>query len=167
MTIEVRQSNASDTFAIDTLLRRSYPRLLEPYYSPSVLVTAIPLIARANLKLVTSGTYFVALDTQAENALIACGGWTAQSPFGELEPGCAHIRHFGTDFQSLRKGAGSTIIRRCVAEARQAGFARLSCLSTTMAVAFYKKAGFQVIDETEIALRPGIVLPCVAMECDL
>ena len=45
--IRVRPAERSDMAAVDALLARSYPRLLKPDYPPSVLVTALPLISRA------------------------------------------------------------------------------------------------------------------------
>ena len=45
--IDIRPTTGADLPAIDALLRESYPVLLKPHYAPSVLVTALPLIARA------------------------------------------------------------------------------------------------------------------------
>lgn len=60
MDFIVRSAAKGDIAAVDALLARTYPRLLKPDYPPSVLVTALPLISRAQPALVTSGTYYVA-----------------------------------------------------------------------------------------------------------
>jgi hypothetical protein len=60
--ITISRTTVRDLPRIDALLSESYPALLKPDYPPSVLVTALPLIARANPSLLRSGTYFVAED---------------------------------------------------------------------------------------------------------
>ncbi|MEE4118580.1 MAG: hypothetical protein V2I65_06165 [Paracoccaceae bacterium] len=73
-TITIRATGVGDIAAIDALLARSYPALLRNDYPPSVMVTAVPLIARARPELVTCGTYYVAEDIAGR--VLAAGGWT-------------------------------------------------------------------------------------------
>ena len=54
-TLTLRHATPSDLAAVDALLARSYPRLLAADYPPSVLVTAVPIIARARPELLASG----------------------------------------------------------------------------------------------------------------
>ena len=54
-TLTLRHATPSDLAAVDALLARSYPRLLAADYSASVLVTAVPIIARARPELLASG----------------------------------------------------------------------------------------------------------------
>ena len=69
----IRPSTLSDLAAVDALLARTYPKLLKADYPPSVLVTALPLISRAQPKLLTCGTYYVVEDD-------ACLLYTSPSP---------------------------------------------------------------------------------------
>ena len=103
--LTIRPARRDDIPGIDALLARSYPQLLKADYPPSVLVTALPLISRANPQLVQSGTYYVALDEAGR--VLGAGGWSFGAPQGGLADGVtAHIRHFATDPAAVRRGVG-------------------------------------------------------------
>ena len=70
-TLTARVATAGDLARIDGLLARSYPILLKPDYPPSVLVTALPRISRANPQLVTSGSYYV---VEGNGSVAGAGG---------------------------------------------------------------------------------------------
>lgn len=142
---------------LDAMMARSYPKLLKADYPPSVLVTALPLISRAQPALLASGTYYVA--ETAAGALIGAGGWTR--PRGQS--GVGDIRHLATDADHVRQGVGRALMRRVFEAARIAGITALKCQSTRTAVPFYKAMGFTVLDACEIDLRPGIVFPAIRM----
>ena len=160
VNIDVRVAGAGDVPGVDDLLARSYPRLLAPDYPPSVLVTAIPLIARAQPRLVRSGRYYVAV---LGDAIVGAGGWSGRGPSGEDAPGVAHVRHFVTDPDQTRRGIGSAILTTCFEAASEAGFQGMACYSTRTAVPFYAANGFEAKGEVEIPLRPGIGFPAIAM----
>jgi hypothetical protein len=61
-TLTLRPAEPSDMDALDQLFGQSYPILLKPDYAPSVLVTAVPLISKAQPALIASGTFFVVCD---------------------------------------------------------------------------------------------------------
>ena len=73
MSFVIRPTTRADMAAVDELLARSYPKLLKADYPPSILVTAIPLISRAQPKLLSCGTYYVA---QEGEDILGAGGWT-------------------------------------------------------------------------------------------
>jgi GNAT superfamily N-acetyltransferase len=162
----LRPSIRADLAAVDALLAHSYPRLLAADYPPSVLVTALPLIARARPELLTSGTYRVAVDVDGE--IVAAGGWTPDAPGeGRTSPGLGHVRHVVTRAGRVRQGIGRALMGRAMAQAAGAGLRRLDCLSTRTAVPFYSALGFRVLGPVVVPLRPGIAFPAVRMECDL
>jgi len=158
--VDIRIATEGDFAAIDALFARSYPRLLAADYPPSILVTAIPLFARAKLGLVTSGTFYVA---QIAGQIVGAGGWTATGPMGEQAPGVAHVRHFASDPDFVRRGVGSGILTTCFDAAMARKFRGMACYSTRTAVPFYEANGFSVKGEVEIPLRAGITFPAVAM----
>ncbi len=163
--ITFRPATRADLAGVDALLAHSYPRLLKPDYPASVLVTALPIISRARPELVASGTYWVAL---AGEVIVGAGGWTAAAPGdGMARAGLGHVRHVVTDAGRLRQGIGRGLMGRAMAQARAAGVVRLECLSTRTAVAFYTSLGFRSLGAVDIALRPGISFPAVAMVCAL
>lgn len=163
--ITVRTASRADLSENDALLARSYPRLLKADYPPSVLVTAIPRISRAQPSLVMSGTYYVAL---ADDRIVGAGGWTMARPDGRrAEPGLANVRHVVTDDRMVRRGIGRALMTHVIETARGAGMTSMHCLSTRTAVLFYTAMGFAVIGETTVPLGPGVDFPAIAMQRDL
>lgn len=161
-TKTLRRARPSDLQAVERLLARSYPRLLRPDYPPSVMVLAVPLIARARPELLASGRYFL---VEAEDgAVLGAGGWSMASPAGEGTPeGVAHVRHVAVDPAAVRQGIGRALMGEVIADALRHGVRWLDCLSTRTAVPFYESLGFRVLHEREVGLRPGIVFPAVRM----
>lgn len=166
--VEIRAAGRRDIAAIDAMLARSYPVLLKPDYAPSVLVTALPLISRAQPGLITSGTYYVA--TKPDGTIVGAGGWTRAAPPGgnaAQASGLAHIRHVVTDHREIRSGIGGALMRHVISTAKADGIRRLECFSTLTAVPFYSAVGFVKAGSTDVQLRPGITFPAVAMFMNL
>jgi len=160
-TLTIDVATPADLAAVDALLARSYPVLLKPDYPPSVLVTALPLISRAQPRLLASGTYFVA---RAGEEIVGAGGWNAGAPAGAVSAGgIGHIRHVVTDHRRTRQGIGRALMDRVFATARAAGVRHLACQATRTAVPFYAAVGFETLCEINVPLRPGIVFPAVRM----
>ncbi len=155
-TLILRPATASDLAAVDALLARAYPRLLKADYPPSVLVTAVPIIALARPELVACGTYYV---VESGGVVVGAGGWTRTR-----HPQVGDVRHLVTDDRSTRQGIGRALLTRIIGEAAAAGVRLLDCLSTRTAVPFYQAMGFVVLGPCEIALRPGITFPAIRMQ---
>ena len=161
MTLSVRTAVPGDLAALDALFGLAYPALLKADYPPSVLVTAIPLISRANPRLLASGTFYV---VETEGRIVGAGGWTRAAPGGAgAAHGVGHVRHVVTDERMTRRGIGRALMTRVIDRAREAGIARLDCQSTLTAVAFYSAMGFERVGPVLVPLRPGIDFPAVAM----
>ncbi|KAF0115622.1 MAG: N-acetyltransferase GCN5 [Rhodobacteraceae bacterium] len=165
--VTIRRAHPGDLAAVDRLLARSYPRLLAADYPPSVMVLAVPIIARARPELLASGRYLLALD--AAGTVIAAGGWSLGRPGGEVGTvaDLGHVRHVATDPDVVRKGIGRRLMTEVMADAARVGVRRMDCLSTRTAVPFYAVLGFRVVGETEVPLGPGIGFPAVRMLADL
>ena len=159
--ITVRTATAADIASVDRLLSQSYAKLLKPNYPPSVMVTAVPLIARANPLLISGGTYYVAEGRGGE--ILGAGGWT-RSIKGR---GTADVRHVVSHHKHLRKGIARRVMMGIFSEARRAGMIRLDCLATRTAVPFYSSVGFELDGEVTVGLRPGIEFPAIRMAKDL
>ena len=157
----IRPAKRQDLAAVDALLSRSYPALLKADYPPSVLVTAIPLISRANPSLVMSGTYFV---IEAGDEILGAGGWTSGAPpGGRPQRKVGHIRHVVTDHRQTRRGIGSRLMAHIVSDAVSAGIKQLECFSTLTAEPFYVACGFRTLGPMSVTLRQGIDFPAVHM----
>lgn len=72
----LRVAAPGDNETVSALLSASYKRLLVPDYEPCILAAALPLMTRANPRLLESGTYYVAVT--ASGTIIGCGGWTVE-----------------------------------------------------------------------------------------
>lgn len=151
-TLTIRRTRAADLAELDVLFRRSYPALLKGYYPPSVMVSVVPQIARANPDLVVSGTYFAVVDEAGQ--IVGAGGWTRSG--GRRARARAEVRHFVTDARRVREGIARTLMRRVFFDVRACGLSELRCLSTVMAVPFYASCGFAIVRPVTLPLVAGI-----------
>ncbi|WP_298292971.1 GNAT family N-acetyltransferase [uncultured Litoreibacter sp.] len=159
--MEIRPTTRRDIAAVDALLAASYPVLLKADYPPSVLVTALPLISRAQPKLVTCGTYYGVFEGQT---LVGAGGWTMAAPGGaQSRAKAAHIRHVVTDHRRVREGVGRLLMAHIFAKAAEAGVNFLACQSTLTAAPYYRAMGFEGEQVISVPLRAGIDFPAVSM----
>lgn len=163
----VRPATPDDAGAVSAVLAASYPVLLAPAYDPDLLARVLPVMTRANPRLLACGTFHVA---EIEGlGVVGCGGWTRErpdDPRAPIDPALGHLRHFGTRPEVLRRGVGRAIFARCAAEARAAGVGRFECWSTLVARSFYESLGF-VVRETIAVPMPGGSLPALRMEADV
>lgn len=161
--LTIRTTRSDDLKEIDGLLRRSYPALLKEHYPPSLMVMAVPLIARANPGLIASGRYFAV--REGSGRIVGAGGWSSMEP-RRRQPGApttGHIRHVVTDHTCVRRGVGRALMEHIFEDARAEGVMRLDCLSTLMAVPFYAACGFEEAGPVSVDLGPGIEFPVVLM----
>jgi len=168
MTTEFRLRSATpaDQTAVSAVLEASYTKAFTGHYQDRVLAAALPLMTRANPRLLASGTYHVA--ETARGRLVGCGGWSLDRPgSGEVVEGLAHVRHFGTDPAWMRRGVGRALFALCAVEAAERGIGRFECYSSLVAEDFYRALGFRRVRTTDIQLSPGIMLGGVVMELEM
>ena len=165
--LTIRKTRRSDLSEIDALFRRSYPALLKANYPPSIMVLAVPLIARANPQLIVSGRYFCVSDRTG--SIVGAGGWSGADPRRRSAgaPSTGHIRHVVTDHRRVREGIGRALMGHIFDDARDAGVLRLDCLSTWTAVPFYAACGFEEIGPVSIDLAEAISFPAILMQRSL
>ncbi len=162
-TLTIRTATSRDLAAVDALLGAAYPTLLKADYPASVMVTAVPLIARAQPRLLASGSYYLVCDDTG--SVLGAGGWSWTAPQGGLGPAdMGHVRHVVTDHRRTRQGIGRQLMTHIHQRAGAAGVGRLDCLSTLTAAAFYGAMGFATISQVNIRLAPGIMFPAVRMQ---
>jgi GNAT superfamily N-acetyltransferase len=159
--VTIRAATPEDQEMLNELIAASYSTLASGAYEASRLVAAMPVMSRANPKLLACGTYYVA-ESGGEPA--ACGGWTVDRPgTGEIIEGVAHIRHFATHPNHLRKGIARMLLDRCIAEAATAGMKLMKSQATLPAEPFYAAAGFRRVGLIEVKMGDA-TLPAVDME---
>ena len=154
--LALRPATPADTDAVHRLVAATFPRLLKADYPPSVMVTAVPLIARANPRLIASGRFWLA---EQDGEVVGVGGW---SPLGS-SGSAAEVRQLVVDWRHARQGIGRRLMDRLRAETAAVGARRLEVLATRTAVPFYRSMGFIGRTEVAVSLAPGIVFPAVGM----
>ncbi len=131
-------------------------------YNEAVLIPALKLMTKSNPSLIRSGTFYVA--ALSNGLLVGCGGWSLEQPgTGNIQPNLAHIRHFATHPDWIRRGIGLAIYGACESAARLVGVKAFECYSSLNAEKFYTALGFQKIREFDIEFQPGIGLRTVMM----
>lgn len=154
--LTIRAASLDDLSAVDALLARSFPKLLKADYLPSVLVTALPLISRAQPDLLQSGRYYVG---ELGGQVVAAGGWSRDRRHRTL----GHIRHLVSDDRYLRRGHARAVIAHTLRAAGANGICEMECHSTLTAVAFYEAMGFEREGAMQMELRPGVLFPAEKM----
>jgi GNAT superfamily N-acetyltransferase len=165
VALDIRHATPADAEALSALILASYSTLYRGWYSDEELAAAVPLMSKANPHLLSSGTYYVA---ELAGNIAGCGGWTETPPGGgEIVEGTAHIRHFATHPDHLRKGVARALIERCCADARERRVSLFKCMSSLPAEGFYARLGFRRVGQADFALPGGIRLAAVFMECEI
>lgn len=137
----LRPAAETDVSDVRNLLHASYSRLLAADYEPDVLARAFPLLTRGLGELVMSGQYYVA--ESSDHRLVGCGGWSRELPgTTAIVPGLAHVRHFATHPDWLRRGIARSILARCIQDAQADHVERLLCFSTVSAEPFLQQWAF-------------------------
>jgi N-acetylglutamate synthase-like GNAT family acetyltransferase len=158
----VRVAIPEDFASVSALLEVSYPTLFAPGYASDVLAKALPLMIRANPRLLKSGNFYVALTSDGQ--YIACGGWSKERPgTGETEGSQGHVRHFATHPDWIRQGVGRAIFARCARDAIADGISSFECYSSLVAVEFYRALGFTIVRNMDLQLTEDVSIPGVLM----
>ena len=164
--ISLRVAGPMDGPAVSSLLEASYTTLLARDYEPDLLAKLLPLVTNANPQLLASGNFYVA-QTQLGH-FIGCGGWSREQPgSGEIRQGEAHIRHFATHPDWIRRGVGRELLNRCVQDAKTAAVKILECHSSLSAVDFYRASGFVVVRPIDMQSSPDVSTPGVLLRREL
>jgi N-acetylglutamate synthase-like GNAT family acetyltransferase len=160
--ISLRVAGPMDEPAVSSLLEASYIKLLARDYEPDLLAKLLPLVTKANSQLLTSEKFYVAQTELGE--FIGCGGWSREQPgTDEIRQGEAHIRHFATHPNWIRRGVGRALLNRCIQDARNAAIKILECHSSLSAVDFYRASGFLVIRPIVMQSSPDVSTPGILL----
>ena len=159
--LQVRIAGGADAAAVEQVLLASYPVLMADAYEAALLARALPIITRANPKLLGCGTYYLA---EADGGPVGCGGWTMERPGSDrIEPGLAHIRHFAVDARWTGRGVGRALYARCELAAREAGVRRFECQASLNGEVFYAALGFASAGPIGVPMRPDLTFPSILM----
>jgi GNAT superfamily N-acetyltransferase len=183
MNLHVRKAAAADVPRLREVIEASVRGLQAQDYSPVQIEGALQSVYGVDSQLIADGTYFVAEVVESgaiRPAIVACGGWSkrktlyggdqyAQREDSLLDPArdAAKIRAFFVHPDWARRGIGTLILEACENAAREAGFMRLEMGATLSGVAFYRAKGYAELENLEVRLSNGEMLPIVRMakEC--
>jgi GNAT superfamily N-acetyltransferase len=146
-------------------------------YSPEQVESSLAHLFGVDTRLIEDGTYFV---VESAARIVAAGGWSRRRTlFGGdqyatrsddgLDPAteAARIRAFYVSPQFARRGLGTMLMKACERAARAAGFRKLELMATLTGIPLYERAGFRVVEPTEITLPDGVRFPLSRMVREL
>lgn len=162
--LTIRPTTLADLDMLSALIAASYATLDDGSYDHAQLQAAMPVMSKANPKLVESGTYYL---VEAGGVPAGCGGWSSPAPWtGEVVTGVGHIRHFAVHPDFKRRGVAGMLLTHCLDEARAQGVTLMKSQSSLPGVPFYQSFGFRRIGQvmTDVGGNP---LPAIEMELRL
>ncbi|HTZ84746.1 MAG TPA: GNAT family N-acetyltransferase [Candidatus Acidoferrales bacterium] len=178
MNLQIREATPADIPRLREVIEASVRGLQAQDYSPAQIEGALRSVYGVDSQLIADGTYFAVEAAQDDGAkeIIACGGWSRRKTLygGDqfsgredslLDPArdAAKIRAFFVHPKWARQGIGSLILETCEKAALEAGFTRLEMGATLSGVAFYRANGYEAIENQQVPLSNGQVLPIVKM----
>jgi GNAT superfamily N-acetyltransferase len=179
MSFLVRKAATADVPRLREIIEASVRGLQAADYTPAQISGALQSVYGVDSQLIADGTYFavqVAAPGAAAPLIVACGGWSKRSTLygGDqfagredslLDPArdAAKIRAFFVHPHWARRGIGTLILEACEHAALAAGFTRLEMGATLSGVAFYRAKGYAALENLQVPLSNGEMLPIVRM----
>ncbi|MBF2005674.1 MAG: GNAT family N-acetyltransferase [Chlorogloeopsis fritschii C42_A2020_084] len=174
MDVYIRLACLEDIPVITSIIQESARTLLANCYTTKQIEGALGTIFDVDSQLIHDQTYFVA---ESKGQIVGCGGWskrktlyggdqgrnTESESFLDPKVDCARIRAFFVYPNWARQGIGSQIMQKCEAAARDAGFNKIEIVATLAGELLYASFGYYVIQQFELLLPNGEVLPVVRM----
>jgi GNAT superfamily N-acetyltransferase len=174
MEPRLRVAEPADAAAIEVLMKESGAALFPAGYDQRQSESAVRFVAAVDEMLLDDGTYFV---FEVDGEPVACGGWSRRDKLytgsgdaaGDarlLDPATepARVRAMFTRSDWTRRGLGRRILEACEDAARREGFRKLALGATLSGLPLYLAYGFEPVEEFEVTMPDGVVIPCVAME---
>lgn len=190
MNFLLRPATLEDIPRLREIIHASVRTLQAADYTPAQLEGALESVYGVDTQLIADGTYFAAEATAPDSRItnhqsritlpVACGGWSkrktlfggdqfAQREDSLLDPArdAAKIRAFFVHPQWARRGIATLILEACENAARAAGFTRLEMGSTLTGVPFYRAHGYAALENLQVPLSNGEMLPIVRMAMEI
>lgn len=169
----LRDATLADVPAIERLIRESGIALSRGYYSAEQARAMADLMFGVDTQLIVDGTYSL---IEADGAIVAAGGWShRRTLYGSdavksvidplLDPAIdpARIRAFFVAPSHARRGLASRLMEHCATAAWQAGFRKLTLLSTLAGEPLYRTFGFVADERIAVTLANGMPVAGIVM----
>ncbi len=180
MSFLLRPATPADIPHLREIIHASVRTLQAQDYSPAQIEGALHSVYGVDTQLIADGTYFAVELAAPSPPIIACGGWSKRKTLygGDqfahredslLDPAhdAAKIRAFFVHPQYIRRGIATLILDACEQAARAAGFTRLEMGATLSGVAFYRAQGYAALENLQVPLSNGEMLPIVKMSKEI
>ena len=177
MNFSIRQGVDADVPVLRVLIEASVRGLQARDYSPSQIECALATVYGVDSQLIADGTYLVVEAKDADNLIVACGGWSKRKTlYGgdrwtgredtllDPEKDAAKIRAFFVHPDWVRRGIGSLLLDACEHAAIRGGFRRFEMGATLSGVPLYRARGYIAVKDLNVPLANGESLPIVHME---
>lgn len=171
--LRIRRAEMDDVPAIAHLIERSIRILCAGVYTPEQVESLVRSSINVDRQIIADGTYFVA---EVNNRIIGVGGWSMRPAMhgtgheGEqsrlLDPArdAARLRLVYVAPEWARRGIASKLVETAEVGARLAQFRRLELLATLNGVPLYRKNGYQQLEQIDVPMADGRLVPGVHME---
>ncbi|HEY0162073.1 MAG TPA: GNAT family N-acetyltransferase [Edaphobacter sp.] len=171
----LRVATPEDIPRIRELIDASVRGLQAGDYSPAQIEESLRTVFTVDSRLVTDGTYFVALTEDSD--LAGCGGWSRRRTLygGDhqvetIEPGlldpatdAAKIRAIFIHPKYARMGLGSRILTAAEEAAVREGFRHFEMGSTLTGVALYTLKGYREVERVKVPVGNSEEIEVVKM----
>lgn len=170
----------SDIEDIKALMSAAIYELQKDFLSEEQLEVAWQFMG-VDTSLIEDQTYLLIIHDQNKPSemMVGCGGWGKRKTLygGNHSPGRdesfldpaidrARIRAMYCHPLWARKGIGRMIINLCEAEARKAGFTKMTLGSTLAGQPLYEACGYKVIEKRMDRSPNGVEVPVIVMNKD-
>ena len=156
-TIALRPAAMTDAATLERIVLRSAITHLKGLLPASLLVTAVPIIARVPPDLLQAGQVILA---ERDGQVVGAAGWSHQPPSGQGGArGVAHLRLVFVNPNATRQGIASTLIDHVMADARQAGMNRMQVQAPRPLRPFFEATGFSHSRDAVVSMPGGLDLP--------
>jgi GNAT superfamily N-acetyltransferase len=176
MEFTLRRAVLADVPALAALIDVSVRELQAHDYTPAQIEESLKSVYGVDTQLIADGTYFVVETTAGDPLVVGCGGWSRRKTLygGDqfraredslLDPrsDAARIRAFFVHPGWARRGIGALILQACESAAVAAGFSRLEMGATLTGVPFYLAKGHSTVENLNVSMPSGELLPIVRM----
>jgi GNAT superfamily N-acetyltransferase len=176
--LSIRPARAADCEVLEALQQLALRRLASSHYAASHIEAGLRFIGILDPTLIEDGTYYVA---EIDGLVVGCGGWsfrarilgndqtTPSDPNRQLAPhsDAARIRAVFVHPDWMRHGIARQLVETAETAARQAGFRRVTLVSTLNAEPLYRSLGYRSIEHIHFDLPDLVRLPAIRMAKDL
>jgi putative acetyltransferase len=161
LTVEIRPATAADAEAIIDLHFAAVHQTAATFYPPEVLDRWSGLPNEARYQQLRDA------DAHGEELFLVAEDASGVVGFGSILPSVQELHAVYVHPRAGRHGIGSRLLRQLERLARDRGVRQLHLDASVNAEAFYRRAGYEVVERGTLRLGGGIEMASVKMKKEL